>query len=629
MATSGIALGQVAFDGGDLLWAEGRPTERGRTCVVRRSGAGGEIADLLGPDANARTLVHEYGGGDYAASGGVLVWASFGDQRLWRLDPGAAEPVALTPEPATPMGTRFADLVISADRARLYAVRERHGAQAEPVNDLVTVPMAGGEPVAVAGGHDFFAAPRLSPDGATLAWLSWDHPRMPWDGCELWTAPVAADGTLGQATLVAGGPDEAIFQPAWSPDGVLHFVSDRSGWWNLYARADGGVRALCPLAAEFGAPQWVFGMSTYAFLDGGGIACIVGQQGIDHLGVLDGGRLELLELPYTAFLGPYLASDGRRVAAVASGPADPSAVVMIDLAGGAAKPAVEVVRRALSVEVDPAYVAAPEAIEFPAAGGSAHALYYPPTNPAASGPDGELPPLLVNSHGGPTGQTPAMFSLATTFWTSRGFGVVYVNYGGSTGYGRAYRKRLDGRWGIVDTDDCIAAARYLAERGSADPARLAIRGGSAGGYTTLCALTFHDDFAAGVSSFGVADPAALAAETHKFESRYLDGLIGPWPEAEAVYRERSPIHHTDGLSCPILLLQGLEDKVVPPSQAEAMAAALKAKGVPHALLAFAGEQHGFRQVATIKRVYEAELAFYGQVFGFTPAGELPPLELVR
>jgi dipeptidyl aminopeptidase/acylaminoacyl peptidase len=372
-------------------------------------------------------------------------------------------------------------------------------------------------------------------------------------------------------------------------------------------------------------------MATYAFLDGGRIACVAGRHGIDRLGILDGGRLDLLELPYTAFLGPYLASDGRRVAAVASGPADPSAVVVIDPDPGLPDgPRVDVVRRSLSIEVDPALVPEPEAIEFPTAGGlTAHALYYPPTNPSAAGPDGERPPLLVNSHGGPTGQTPAMFSLGTMFWTSRGFGVVHVNYGGSTGYGREYRRRLDGRWGIVDTHDCIAAARYLADRGSVDPDRLAIRGGSAGGYTTLCALTFHDDFAAGVSSFGVADPAALAAETHKFESRYLDGLIGPWPEAEQVYRERSPIHHTEGLNCPILLLQGLEDKVVPPSQAEAMAKALKAKGVPFALLAFEGEQHGFRQVATIRRAYEAELSFYGQVFDFTPAGELPALELVR
>jgi len=532
---------------------------------------------------------------------------------------------------ATPRGERYADMEFTPDGTRLYAVRERHREPgAEAVNDLVVIPLDGSAaPVAVAGGHDFFASPRVSPDGTTLVWLAWDHPRMPWDGTELYSAPINPDGTLGQARLVAGGPEESVFQPAWSPEGVLYLVSDRSGWWNLYFEEDGKVHPLYPMEAEFGAPMWVFGMATYAFLDDGRTACIVSQDGIDRLAVLDGGRLELLDLPYTAYVGPYLATDGRRVAVVASGPADPSAVLVIDL-GLPDGPQVEVVRRSLSIEVDPAYVPEPESIEFPTAGGlTAYALYYPPANPEAAGPDGERPPLLVNSHGGPTGQTPAMFSLATMFWTSRGFGVVYVNYGGSTGYGRAYRRRLDGNWGIVDTQDCIAAAAYLADRGSVDPDRLAIRGGSAGGYTTLCALTFHDHFAAGVSHFGVADPAALAAETHKFESRYLDGLIGPWPDAEQVYTERSPIHHTDGLSCPTLLLQGLEDKVVPPSQAEAMAEALRAKGVPYALLAFEGEQHGFRQVATIRRAYEAELAFYGQVFGFTPAGELPPLELVR
>ena len=627
MATSGVGLSQVRLDGDDVLWAELRPTEAGRTCVVRAT-PDGTVADVLPEGANARTLVHEYGGGSYAVRDGVVVYAELADQRLRRIETGAGqgdEPVPITPDPATPRSVRYADMAFTPDGTRLYAVRERHPAEGEAVNDIVVLPVDGSaEPVAVAGGHDFCSTPRVSPDGTRLAWLTWDHPRMPWDGTELWTAPIQPDGTLGEATLVAGGPEESIFQPSWSPGGVLHFVSERTGWWNLYALRDGEAVNLAPVEAELGHPQWVFGMSTYGFLDDDRIAAVVNSRGRQDVALIEGGRITSLGLPYTAIPGPDLAAGPGRIATIAASAAEPSSVVVAGPDGSGRR----VLRRSLSLEIEPGLIAEPEPIEFPTTGGAtAYALYYPPANPDATGPDGELPPLLVNSHGGPTGQTYGGLSLGTLFWTSRGFGVVHVDYGGSTGYGRAYRERLKGNWGIVDVDDCVAAARFLAERGSADPARLAIRGGSAGGYTTLAALTFTDVFAAGTSFYGVADAAALAADTHKFESRYLDGLIGPWPEAEALYRERSPIHHTDHLSCPILLLQGLEDMVVPAAQAEQMVAALAAKGIPHAYIAFPGEQHGFRQVATIRRAYEAELAFYGQVLGFTPAGDIPPLEL--
>lgn len=628
MASSGVGLSSVAFDGDAVLWLERRPTEGARNCVVRSDG--GTVTDVIPRDYNARTLVHEYGGGDYAVHDGVVFFANFDDQRVYRVDPGG-QPVPITPEPAQPRGDRYADFDVSPDGRRVYCVRERHQAGEEPRNDIVVLDATGvATPRVAASGHDFCSTPRVSPDGTRLVWLTWDHPRMPWDGTELWEGEITIDGTIGRTVQVTGGPDVSVFQPSWGRDGTLYYVADPTGWWNLYrdrgARDGDGPEAVAPMDAEFGVPQWVFGMATYTVLDDGRIVAVVNQGGMSRLAVISrDDAVTYPDLPYTGFGAAAIAGDGYRVAFIAGSASAAPEVALLD-AGGTPK----VLRRSLDMDLDPALVPQVEPIEFPTTNGqTAYALYYPPTNPAGSAPEGELPPLLVNSHGGPTAQTPAQLSLTSVFWTSRGFGVVYVNYGGSTGYGRPYRDRLKGTWGVVDTDDCVAAARFLAERGSVDPRRLAIRGGSAGGYTTLCALTFRDDFAAGASFYGVADAGALARDTHKFESRYLDGLIGPWPEAEVLYRDRSPLFHTDRLNCPILLLQGLEDKVVPPSQAEEMAAALDAKRLPYAYLAFEGEQHGFRQPATIKRAFEAELSFYGQVFGFTPADDLPPLEVAN
>jgi dipeptidyl aminopeptidase/acylaminoacyl peptidase len=496
--------------------------------------------------------------------------------------------------------------------------------------------------VVLAAGRDFYASPRISPDGRRLAWLEWDHPNMPWDGTELRLAELDGDSLAGDPVTVAGGPQESVFQPSWSPDGVLHLVSDASGWWNLYRAGPGGsggpqggppvdrvgeLEPLYPAEEEFGHPQWVFGLSTYAFLPGGRIACVHGRGPLQRLGVLGpDGTLTDLELPFTAFYPPHLHAVGDRLACLAGDPTRAAAVLLIDPAAGE----VEVLRSSEDRELDPGYLSLPEPIEFPTAGGrTAHALYYPPANRDFEGPAGERPPLVVASHGGPTSGITSGLHVGFQFFTSRGIAVVDVDYGGSTGYGRAYRQRLDGQWGIADVQDCVAAARHLAERGDADPARLAIRGGSAGGYTTLCALTFTDEFAAGASYYGVADAAALAKDTHKFESRYLDRLIGPWPEAEALYRERSPIHFTDRLSCPVILLQGLEDEVVPPSQAEMMAAALDAKGIPYAYLPFEGEQHGFRQAAHIRRALEAEIYFYSRMFGFDLADSVDPIPIAH
>jgi dipeptidyl aminopeptidase/acylaminoacyl peptidase len=630
VARAGVGLDEVRTDGDAVYWIEGRPAEGGRQVVCRAlPGPAGWVPEDVTPAGfNVRTRVHEYGGGAYAVREGTVFFSNFTDQRLYRQDPGEA-PRAVTPEPPAPAAHRYADAALTPDGALLVCVRERHDA-GEVVNELVALPADGAEPPAVlAAGRDFYASPRLAPDGRRLAWLEWDHPRMPWDGTELRVAGLAGAALLGEPETVAGGPRESIFQPAWSPGGTLHFVSDRSGWWNLYrVEAGGGRLALAPAEEEFGAPQWVFGMATYAFLPGGRLACVHGVGPLQRLGVLgpDGERLADLDLPFTSWYPPQLRALDGRLAGIAGAPARSPAVVVVDPGSGG----VEVLRRGHQHQPDPGYLSQPRPIRFPTEGGrSAHALYYPPANREFQAPAGELPPLLVTSHGGPTAGVGSELHLSTQFFTSRGFAVVEVDYGGSTGYGRAYREQLRGRWGIVDVADCIAAARHLAERGEADGGRLAIRGGSAGGYTTLCALTFHDDFAAGASYFGVADAEALARDTHKFESRYLDGLIGPWPEAAETYRQRSPIHFTERLSCPVILLQGLEDAVVPPAQAEAMAAALDAKGIPHAYLPFPGEQHGFRRAENIQRALEAELYFYGRVLGFDPADAIQPVPIAH
>jgi dipeptidyl aminopeptidase/acylaminoacyl peptidase len=627
VAAGGVALEEVRVAGDAVRWLEGRPLEGGRRVVCGVApGGGGEPEDLTPQGFNVRTRVHEYGGGSWAVHGDILFFANFDDQRLYRQDPGSP-PRPITPEPPTLAAHRYADAAITPDGRVLVCVRERHEADGV-INELVTLPADGSEPPALlAGGRDFYASPRLSPDGRRLAWLEWDHPNMPWDGTELKVAELSGGVPVGEPRREAGGPDESIFQPEWSPGGTLHFVSDRTGWWNLYRIQDGQVEALAPMQEEFGHPQWVFGLARYAFLPGGRIACIHGLGPLQRLGVLDpDGHLADLDLPFTAFYPPQLRAVGDRLACVAGSPTRDAAVVLIDPAGGQ----VEVLRQSGDQELDPGYLSVPRQIEFPTEGGqTAYALYYPPANRDFTGPDGERPPLLVTSHGGPTAEVVSLLADGYQFFTSRGIAVVDVDYGGSTGYGRAYRQRLAGRWGIVDVDDCVAAARFLADGGEVDPRRLAIRGGSAGGYTTLCALTFRDLFAAGASYYGVADAEALARDTHKFESRYLDRLIGPWPQAAELYRQRSPIHHTERLSCPVILLQGLEDEVVPPAQAERMAAALDAKGIPHAYLAFPGEQHGFRRSENIKRAVEAELYFYSRVFGFELADPVEPVPIAH
>jgi len=585
-----VSMSQLHVSGDALYWNEGRPAEAGRQVIVRWA-PGGEPSDVLPAGFSARTTVHEYGGGAFCVHADSVFFSNFADQRLWRIDPGR-RPHAIAPE-----GPRYADADVSADGTHIACVRERH-LPGRVVNDIVELPCDGSQaPVVIATGHDFFAAPRYSPSGR-LAWLAWDHPRMPWDGTELWLA--------GDDRPVTGGAGESVSQPRWSPEGVLHWISDRSGWWNLYR--DG--RPLDPAEAEFGGPDWVFGQSTYAFLPDGGLVATRASRGTARLGVL--GRPPL-DLPYSSFAS--LQAYGDKVAAIAASPSLPPAIVVIDPTTAGAR----VVRASRRLTIDAGCISIPQSLEFPTTGTrSAFALYHPPANPACEGPPGELPPLVVTSHGGPTSAASSSLDLRTQFWTSRGIAVVDVDYGGSTGYGRAYRRRLDGQWGVVDVDDCVAAARHLARAGKVDGSRMVIRGSSASGLTALLALT-RGCFAAGASLYGVADLTALATDTHKFEAHYLDGLIGPWPGAADVYRARSPLHQADKLSAPLIIFQGLEDKVVPPAQAEVLVGALRRAGLPFAYLTFEGEQHGFRRAETIRRVAEAELSFYGQVLGFAPA----------
>lgn len=617
---AGIGLSEVTSDGADIYWLESRPFEAGRSVIVRRN-ATGAIEDVAPEGFDARTRVHEYGGGAYAVHDRVVVSSRFEDQRVYRLDGG--EPQPITPEPAKAAADRFADYAFHG--AHIICVRERHLPDGSVANELVMFPVDGSAPPRIIeDGHDFYSSPRVSPDGRQLAWLSWDHPNMPWDGTELWLAGLTDDGVLVDGEKVAGGSEESIFQPEWSPDGTLHFVSDRTGWWNIYrAGATGDGEALLPMDAEFGAPQWQFGYRRHGFLDDGTIVAIFEREGIFRLGIIEGGDLQTLPTERDVISGT-LAVTADRVWTVAAGAVLPAAVVAVDTGTGQE----DVIRSSQNIALDIAYVSTPVTISFPTTGRAvAHAFYYPPVNRDFTAGKSELPPLVVWSHGGPTAATSRGFRLGLQFWTSRGFAVVDVNYRGSVGYGRSYRNALRGEWGVIDTDDCIAAARYLADRGLADPDRMAIRGASAGGYTTLCALTFHDEFATGASYFGVGDLEALARETHKFESRYLDSMVGPYPEAGELYRARSPIHFTERLSSPMLILQGLDDEVVLPSQAEQMVEALEAQGIPYAYVAFAGEGHGFRRAGNIQQAIESELSFYGWVFGFVPAGDITPVEI--
>ncbi len=618
-----VAAGRQPSDpriDGDAVWfLESRPDEAGRVVVRRWTDAHG-VVDVTPDGTNVRTRVHEYGGGAWAVRDGVLAFSTFPDGHVHVLRDGTSTALVET------VGLRFADFAFDPVRDRVVAVCEDHSGEGEPVNSVVSIDLASGDVSVLCSGHDFYSDPRVSPDGSRMCWLTWDRPLMPWDGTSLWAADLDPDGVPGEPELVAGGPEESVQTPCWAPDGSLLLVSDRSGWWNVYRWRDATMHAMAPMAAECGRPQWVFGDARLAVMPDGRVWAVATARGRSTLLELHDDRDPDAVTSIDALELAYLAAGDDRVAVMGFHPQRPGAVLLVD----ASDRTVREVFAGPAPGVAPAWLSVPQAIEFPTTDGrTAFANYYPPTNPDHVGLPGEVPPLLVVSHGGPTSAASVGLNVRYQYWTSRGFAIVDVDYRGSTGYGRAYRNELREAWGIVDLDDCTNAALWLAEQGLADPGRLAIRGGSAGGYTTLCALTFRDVFACGASSYGVSDVEALARDTHKFESRYVDLLVAPYPERVDVYRERSPIHHLDGLNCPVLLLQGEDDEVVPPAQSEAVADALRDKGIPYAYLLFAGEGHGFRRADTQRRALEAELSFYGQVLGFTPHDALEPLALVR
>lgn len=616
IATAATRRSYPALDGGRVWWLEERPSDAGRGVVCSGSD-GTDTTEHTADGHDVASYVHEYGGRPFAVRDGTVWYCDRGDQRIWRRDADGMT-TSVTPTPSMPRALRYCDMDVAPDGTWLAAVRERHTDDGSVHNDLVAVPADGdGTPQILVEGSDFFAAPRISPDGSSLAWLTWDHPNMPWDGCAL-SIGALVDGRVTDARVVAGDPATAVFQPAWSPGGVLHLVSEADGWWNLYRLVDGRVEQLTNETAELGLPLWRLGTGSYAFVDEHTVACLVNRDAALRLHLLDARTGELEPTPLLCDATPT-ADDGE-VAVVASTDTGLPAVRRwpvdgdgpLAVAGPAALP------------VGAGQIAVGRGLSVTAADGRViHAVHWPPTNAEVVAPD-RPPPLLVSVHGGPTAQVTRDLDLRVQFWTSRGFAVVAPNYGGSTGYGRAYRQRLRGRWGIVDVADSVDVVRWLVAEGLADPERLAIRGGSAGGYTTLAALTQSDVFSAGVSIAGVSDLRLLAAETHKFESRYLDGLVGDDPQA---WSQRAPIEHVDGITAPLLLLQGEDDPIVAPSQAETMVARLDAQASPYAYVTFPGERHGFRHAASIRRALEVELSFYGQVWGFTPADEVEPVEV--
>ncbi len=574
-------------------------------------------ADLIEAPFSARTRVHEYGGGAIRAHGGVVYFSNASDGRLYVVGTGAPEPV--TPDAG---GLRYADFDVDAPRQRIVCIAEDHRGPSV-VNNIRTIPLSGGEAVTIIAGNDFYATPRVSPDGRSLAWLTWNHPNMPWDGCELWVAALDGAGVPHDPRLVAGGATESIFQPSWSPESVLHFTSDRTGWWNLY-RDDGGIGApLAAMEAECGGPQWLFSLSAYAFCDAGRIILWACRDGSWECHSLDpSGELSRVSLPYTRF-GLQVSARGHDAVFLAGGPDVAQGVVRCNLRTGEH----HMVRaESDDLAVGESVRSIPRHVIFPGHdGAAAHAWYYAPRNDAARSEPGSKPPLLVRAHGGPTSATSFALDPSVQYWTSRGFAYLDVDYGGSTGYGRAYRERLNGESGVVDVGDCVAGARVLADRGDVDPDRLFIHGGSAGGYIVLCAMTFHDTFKAGASLFGIADLEVLFEhDQHKFESHYE----APYPKGHARY-ERSPVHFIDRVRGAVLLLQGLDDPVVPPSQAELMFAALQAGGVPCAYIAFPGEEHGFRDATNIARSTEAQLYFFATVTGTPLAESVEPVEILN
>ena len=623
VAHGSVNLLRIALDGDDTYWAEVRPAEQGRTVVVRCTREG-KREDITPPGFSVGSMVNEYGARSFTVANGVVFFSNNSDQRVYRHRRGER------PVPITPKGSfRYGSKVFHEGDGRIYCIRENHSDPEEehPLSEIVALDSEGkAEPQVLLADNDFHSSPCISPDGRNLAWLTWDHPNMPWDGTELWTAPLNEDGSLGDPVFVAGGVDEAVIQPEWSPSGELFFISDRTGWANIYRWHEGDLVAVKEMEAEFSKANWWVGMCSYGFDSPNSLVCSYAQRGFWKLARirLDDGKLEPIEIPYLEMGQGDLQVDRDRAVLVAGSPDKPISLLQVEFSGKQVK----VLRVENDDEVPSGYLSFPEAIEFPTEGGkSSHAFFYPPYNQDFVGPEGKRPPLLVTCHGGPHSAASMELNLTVQYWTSRGVAVLDVNYGGSTGYGREFRERLIGEWGIVDVDDCANAALFMVGRGNADRDRIAISGGSAGGFTALAAMTFRDVFRAGASYFGVSDLEALLSGIHKFDAHSLVGLVGPYPLYRRRYIERSPINYSQQATCPVIFFQGLEDTIVPAIQSEEMFNTLKENGVPTAFLTFEGEHHGFRRAETIKACLAGEFYFYSRIFGFQPADELEAIHI--
>ena len=622
VSAASVYFSEPQLHGNDLFWLEQRPQEGGRQTLMHEQPEG-TVVEILPASHNIRSKVHEYGGGCYTVHNKDIYFVEEKDQQVYRIRNSQVKAITAFKD------VRFADFSADPLRQRLYAIAEDHRQPGPPKNSLVAISIDDkntGQVVELTSGYDFYSTPKPSPDGTALAWLSWNHPNMPWDGTELWLADIDNQGLLKRSTQAAGSATESIFQPQWSDQGQLYAVSDRTGWWNLY-RYDAAANKLTPLApmqAECGLPQWQFGMRSYDVIAEDELLVIAcsKDQGVQLLHIQEQ-KVNAIAHPFSKISYPWVSN--RQAVFIASYPDQPIAVVRVNCETRVFKTVAKTSENTITSN----YISVAEHLGFQSTGGrTAYAYFYPPKNTDFNPPADEKPPLIVTSHGGPTASTDATFSPKIQFWTSRGFAVVDVNYNGSSMYGRAYRDALKGQWGIIDVDDCIAAAQYLVQRGDVDSDRLCIRGSSASGYTTLAALTFHDVFKAGASYYGIGDLVALAQNTHKFEAKYLDSLIGPWPEAAALYADRSPCNHVDRLSCPVIFFQGLKDKIVPPAQAEIMVKILTNKGIPVAHVTFADEAHGFIRAEDINRALECELAFYGAILNFTPADQ-PQMPTIR
>ena len=610
-----VRLGEIVTDGDDVWWAESRPDEGGRTVIVRNG------KDQTDKKTNVRTLVHEYGGSAWWVRNGTLVYSQYFDQRLYRRDK-SGDSIPLTPESETQQSYRYADGRITNNEDWYVCVREIHTlSDEEPSNEIVAVPLDGSQQIRVlVSGPDFVSSPRVSKEGDQIAWVQWNHPNMPWDDTQLCIASLEEMVLSNQK--VTKSKAESFFQPEWDDQGNLHVVSDRNNWWNLF-RVDQSTNeidltSLTNIEAEIGLPQWVFGQSRYAFV-GDEIWFVYREAGIDKLATLSSnGQFEQIKIDATEIESVTNYQDGI-VATVSSWKAE-SSVMFIN------SEEVRPLSKTRDLDIGESWFPVPETFTYQTSDSEkAHALFYSPTNPEYEIHENENPPLIVLAHGGPTGSARRQLQLSIAYWTSRGFGVADVDYRGSTGYGRLYRNSLRNSWGLADVEDCVAVAKHLVAQKKVDKNRLAIKGGSAGGFTVLAALTFHDTFTAGASRYGIADLAILAKDTHKFESRYLDRLVGKWPEDEEIYKQRSPIHHIEQLSTPMVILQGSEDPIVPPNQAHLMAKKLKENDIPHALIEFSDEGHGFRKAPNITKAIESELAFFAQIFNFEPFDDLPKI----